>query len=83
MKKSLRGIGFFLILASGAVTWLFMMFALVHWLGLLGFIVSIFVSPGVVIFPFAYWLIEHQFPLTYFVWWGIGILGFAVGALSN
>jgi hypothetical protein len=83
MKRSIGGVGYLLMMLSGGVTWLFMMFALVHWLGLLGFIASIFVSPGVVIFPFVYWLIEHQFPLSYFIWWGIGIVGLAIAALGN
>ena len=77
------GIGGILLLISGLVTWLFMMFALIHWWGVLGFFASFFLTPGIVIFPFVFWLVENQFPTTYFISWGVGILGLIIMASSD
>ena len=83
MKKLTSGIGGILVLISGAITWIFMMFALIQWWGLLGFIASFVFTPGVVIFPFVYWVVENQFPINYFIAWGIGIIGLIVMAASD
>jgi hypothetical protein len=83
MKKLTSSIGGVMILISGLLTWLFMMFALIHWWGLLGFFASFIFTPGVVIFPFAFWIVEHQFPTTYFLAWGLGIFGLIVMSVGN
>jgi hypothetical protein len=83
MKKLTSSLGGMLVLISGAVTWIFMMLALIQWWGLLGFIASFIFTPGVVIFPFIYWVAENQFPITYFVSWGVGIVGLIIMAASD
>jgi hypothetical protein len=83
MKKLTSSFGGVLVLISGAITWIFMMLALIQWWGLLGFIASFVFTPGVVIFPFVYWVVENQFPTNYFIAWGIGIVGLVVLAVSD
>ena len=83
MKKLTSSVGGILVLISGAVTWLFMMLALIQWWGFLGFIASFIFTPGVVVFPFVFWLVENQFPTNYFIAWGVGIVGLAIMVASN
>jgi hypothetical protein len=83
MKKLTSSFGGALVLISGAITGIFMMLALIQWWGLLGFIASFVFTPGVVIFPFVYWVVENQFPTNYFIAWGIGIVGLVVLAVSD
>jgi hypothetical protein len=83
MKKLTSSVGGILVLISGAVTWIFMMLALIQWWGLLGFIASFIFTPGVVVFPFIYWVVENQFPTSYFIAWGVGIVGFIIMAASD
>jgi hypothetical protein len=83
MKKLTSSIGGILILISGAITWIFMMLALIQWWGLLGFIASFIFTPGVVVFPFIYWVVENQFPTTYFIAWGVGVVGLIIMAASD
>ena len=83
MKKLTSSFGGILVLVSGAVTWIFMMLALIQWWGLLGLIASFIFTPGVVIFPFIYWVVENQFPTGYFIAWGVGIVGLIIMAASD
>jgi len=83
MKKLTSSFGGVLVLISGAITWIFMMLALIQWWGLLGFIASFVFTPGVVIFPFVYWVVENQFPTSYFIAWGVGIVGLIIMAASD
>jgi hypothetical protein len=83
MKKLTSSLGGILVLISGAVTWIFMMLALMQWWGLLGFIASLIFTPGVVIFPFVFWVVENQFPTNYFIAWGVGIVGLVIMAASD
>lgn len=78
MKKLTSSIGGVMILISGVITWVFMMLALIQWWGLLGLVASFVFTPGVVVFPFIFWIVENQFPTTYFIAWGIGILGLII-----
>ena len=83
MKRFTSGIGGMLFLASGGLTWIFMLITLIHWWGGLGFIASFFLSPGVVIFPIVYWIVEHHFPTLYFLIWGIGVIGMLLAAATD
>jgi hypothetical protein len=83
MKKLTSSLGGILILISGAITWIFMMLALIQWWGLLGFIASFIFTPGVIVFPFIYWVVENQFPTSYFIAWGVGIVGLIIMAASD
>jgi len=83
MRKLTSSVGGILVLISGAVTWIFMMLAPIQWWGLLGFIASFIFTPGVVIFPFIYWVVENQFPTSYFIAWGVGFVGLIIMAASD
>jgi len=83
MKRFTSGLGGLLFLASGALTWLFMMLTLIHWWGGLGFIASFILTPGIFIFPIVFWIVEHDFPLLYFLIWGVGIVGLVIGAAAD
>ena len=83
MKKLTSSLGGLLVLISGAITWIFMMLALIQWWGLLGFIASFIFTPGVVIFPFVFWVVENHFPASYFIAWGVGIVGLVIMAASD
>jgi len=52
MTKLTSSVGGILVLISGAVTWLFILLALIQLWGFLGFVASFIFTPGVVIFPF-------------------------------
>lgn len=82
MRRVLRLTGMSVFWISGIVTWLFYVGALREWLGMIGILVGIFVAPGAIIFPFIYWLAEHEFPVRYFVLWATGLAGIGLAALA-
>jgi len=84
MKKLTSSLGGLMLLASGIVTWLFMMFTLIAWWGgALGLFASFMLTPGVVIFPIVFWIVENQFPVNYFIAWALGIVGLVIMAVSE
>ena len=50
----------------------------IEWLGALGGLIGLVTSPGVVVFPFIYWAVEHEFPVLYFALWTISIVAMAL-----
>ena len=54
-----------------------------HWLGFLGTMLALFLSPGLVIFPIIFWIVEGVFPTFYFLVWGIGIVGLIIAGISS
>ena len=83
LKKLTSSIGGLLIIVSGLLTWIFMMIALINWWGLIGFVASFIFTPGVIIFPFIFWIVENQFPVAYFSAWGLGLLGILMLAVKE
>lgn len=83
MKSILRIIGYILWVGSGILTFIFWLMAMSHWLGVFGVILSFVLSPGIVIFPIIFWIVEGVFPTTYFIIWGIGILGLIITGASS
>lgn len=83
MKSILRIVGYILWVGSGILTFIFWFIAMSHWLGFLGVILSFVLSPGIVIFPIIFWIVEGVFPITYFIIWGIGILGLIITGASS
>ena len=82
-------LGQILSTVCGGVLWLFFIGMLMEWMGsILGFFLGILFSPGVVIFPVIYWLVEGVWPgpgyflLFGLAWLGI-ILSYAGGRLSE
>jgi hypothetical protein len=76
-------IGYAMWIISGILMFIFWMGAMMHWLGsFLGFVLGLVLSPGLVIFPIIFWIKEGVFPTTYFIFWGIGIIGLIITAIS-
>ncbi len=76
-------IGMILFISSGIGMFIFWITALHSWLGGLGIFLGIMLSPGFIIFPIVFWIVEGVFPILYFVIWGIGILGLFIRAISD
>ena len=75
-KNSLRPVGVLITLVAGVLQLIFWFVAWANWLGAFGVILGIFLTPGVVIFPIIYWIVEGVFPTVYFVlmfagWFGL------------
>ncbi len=61
---------------SVLVLWLIWLGAFIDcWGKILGIFAAIILTPGVVVFPLLYWMIEGVFPTMYFVIWGISLFG--------
>jgi len=56
--------------------------AMTKWLGLIGSILAVVFTPGLVIFPIVFWIVEKVFPTFYFIVWGIGLLGMLIIGLT-
>jgi hypothetical protein len=76
-------IGYAMWLTSGILMFIFWITAMHHWLGGLGNILGFVLSPGLVIFPIVFWIVEGVFPVMYFVIWGIGIIGLIITAIAT
>ena len=51
----------------------------IDWLGsFLGFILGMMFSPGVVVFPLVYYLIEGTLPIMYLYIWVLGVVGVGI-----
>jgi len=69
---------------SGILMFVFWLTAMFDWLGGLGIILALILSPGAIVFPLVFWFIEGIFPFFYFILWTMAILSFgAVAALNQ
>jgi len=82
MKKILRVLGMIMWIGAGLFMFLFWLGAMTEWLGCFGTFLAILISPGLVIFPIIFWIVEGVFPVMYFAIWGLGILGIIIFGLS-
>lgn len=83
MRAICKIIGYTMMYGSGILLFIFWMKAMTHWLGGLGFVLGFVLSPGLVIFPGIYWIVEGVFPVTYFALWGISMIGLIILVLSG
>ena len=67
MRSILRPLGTPIMTVAGVFQLIFWFVAWANWLGGLGVIIGIFLTPRVVIFPIIYWIVEGVFPTLYFV----------------
>lgn len=81
MKSIGKIIGYILWIGSGILTFVFWLSAMGHWLGFFGTILAFILSPGLVIFPIIFWIVEGAFPAFYFFVWGVGIVGLLIAGL--
>ncbi len=70
-------------IGAGVLMFIFWITAMNKWLGCLGIILAIILTPGLIIFPAIFWIVEGVFPAFYFIVWGIGMLGLMIGGISN
>ncbi|MEI8203364.1 MAG: hypothetical protein WCH34_10160 [Bacteroidota bacterium] len=83
MKSTGKVIGLIMWMGAGIFTFIFWFLAMSKWLGTLGIILSIILSPGIVIFPIIYWIVEGIFPTAYFIVWVVGVMGYLINKFSN
>lgn len=76
-------IGYILWIGVGILMFIFWLMAMSKWLGFLGTILAIILTPGLVIFPLVFWIVEGVFPTFYFMVWGIGIVGLFIASISS
>jgi len=83
MKTIGKIIGYLLWIGAGILMFIFWLAAMSKWLGFIGIILAFVLSPGLVIFPIVFWIVEGVFPAFYFIVWGIGIVGLIIFGLSS
>ena len=76
MRSTRQSLGTLIVAAAGVLQLIFWFVAWANWLGAFGVILGIFLTPGVVIFPIIYWIVEGVFPTVYFAlmfagWFGL------------
>ena len=83
MRTIIKIIGYTIWIVSGILMFIFWIAAMSNWLGFVGTILAFVLSPGFVIFPIVFWIVEGVFPVFYFMMWGIGIIGLIITSLTN
>jgi len=76
-------IGYILWIGAGILMFIFWLLTWSKWLGFLGIILAFILTPGFVIFPIIFWIVEGVFPAFYFIVWGIGIVGLVIAGVSS
>lgn len=76
-------IGYSLWIGAGILMFWFWLMAMTKWLGFIGLILAFILSPGLVIFPAIFWVVEGIFPTFYFIVWGIGIVGLVIASVFD
>ena len=83
MRTIIKIVGYIIWIVSGILMFIFWISAMSKWLGLLGTIIALILSPGLIIFPMVFWIVEGVFPVFYFIMWGIGIIGLIITSLTH
>jgi len=83
MRTIRKVIGYIMWIGSGILMFIFWFMAMSKWLGFLGGILAIILTPGLVIFPIVFWIVEGAFPAFYFIVWGVGIVGLIIAGVSG
>ena len=83
MRTIGKVIGYTMWIGAGILMFIFWLTAMHNWLGFFGTILAFVLSPGLVIFPIVFWIVEGVFPAFYFIVWGVGIVGLIIGGISS
>ena len=83
MRLMGKVIGYVMWIGAGILTFIFWFVAMTKWLGFLGSVLAIILSPGLVIFPVVFWIKEGVFPVFYFMVWGVGVVGLIIAGLAR
>ena len=78
MRSIGKIIGYLMWIGAGILMFIFWFIAMSKWLGFLGGILAFILTPGLVIFPIIFWIVEGVFPAFYFIVWGVGIVGLII-----
>ena len=76
-------IGYAMCTIGEILLFIFWMGAMIDWFGGLGILLGLILTPGFVIFPIIFWIVEGVFPTMYFVVWAVGTIGTFVVVLSG
>ncbi len=71
-RTSRTGFAFFAFTAAqvlGVLLWIGYVLTWTEWWGVFGLIIGLITVPGLVVFPFIYWVVENDFPTNYFLMW--------------
>jgi hypothetical protein len=83
MRKLFAVVGYIMWIGAGLFMFFFWCAAMTRWLGFLGSLIAIVISPGLIVFPIVFWIVEGIFPVVYFAIWGLGILGLIVAGIAS
>jgi len=83
MRTIGKVIGYVMWVGAGILMFIFWFMDMSKWLGLLGSILAFILTPGIVIFPIVFWIVEKVFPAFYCIVWGVGIVGLIIAGLSS
>lgn len=74
-KNIFRCLGITIAISSSILQFIFYCMQMIKWFGFfLGFILSVILAPGFIIFPIIFWIVERTFPLIYFLILTVGII---------
>ena len=76
-------IGYLMWFGAGLLMFFFWITTMGEWLGFFGTILALVISPGLVVFPIVFWIVEKTFPMFYFIVWGIGFIGMFIAMFSS
>lgn len=85
MRRTRNGLSLlFFTLAQlvGLVLWIAYAATWTRWQGGFGFLIGVFTAPGLVIFPFVFWMVENSFPVNYFLLWLVGLALMVLAGLT-
>lgn len=83
MKIISKTIGYLMWIGAGVIMFIFWLMAMSKWLGFIGVVLAIVLTPGLVVFPIVFWIVEGVFPTFYFIVWGVGIVGLIIAGISS
>ena len=81
-RNTLCAVFVIIALLSALAVWVAYVTVWYQWQGVFGALIGLFTSPGFVIFPFIYWVVENSFPVNYFVLWGISMAAWLLAGLA-
>ena len=82
VRNTLCAVFVIIALLAAFGVWVAYMSVWYQWQGVFGALIGLFTSPGFVIFPFIYWVVENSFPTGYFIMWGISVVFWGLAGLT-
>lgn len=83
MNLIVKVTGFVIWIGAGILMFIFWLTAMTKWLGFFGTILAFILTPGFIIFPLIFWIVEGVFPVFYFILLGIGIIGLIIASIPS